>query len=206
MSEIELGGGDFQGFDAKTLRSMFAFRRQVFSDRLGWEVGTHDDLEFDLFDTMNPVYMLARDNSGEIEGCWRLMPTTDIYMLQDTFPQLLRGEDVPCDSHIWELSRFAVDAREVAGPVQAPLNEVTYEMIRRLYEFARTFGINRFVTVTSVALERLLKRTGLPITRLGDGKAQKVGRVLSVACWVEVNQQYADVVYPGQNSSIDQAA
>jgi len=206
MSAIELGGGNFQGFDAETLRRMFAFRRQVFSDRLGWEVGTHDDLEFDLFDTMNPVYMLARDNHGDIEGCWRLMPTTDTYMLKDTFPQLLRGEPVPSDARVWELSRFAVDACEGAGPVQAPLNAVTYEMIRRLYEFARTCGVERFVTVTSVALERLLKRTGLPITRLGDGKAQKVGRVLSVACWVEVNQQFADVVYSGQSQSIDRAA
>ena len=206
MSAIELGGGNFQGFDAETLRRMFAFRRQVFSDRLGWEVGTHDDLEFDLFDTMNPVYMVARDNHGDIEGCWRLMPTTDTYMLKDTFPQLLRGEPVPSDARVWELSRFAVDACENAGPVQAPLNAVTYEMIRRLYEFARTCGVERFVTVTSVALERLLKRTGLPITRLGDGKAQKVGRVLSVACWVEVNQQFADVVYSGQSQSIGQAA
>lgn len=206
MSAIELGGGNFQGFDADTLRRMFAFRRQVFSDRLGWEVGTHENLEFDLFDTMNPVYMLARDNAGEIEGCWRLMPTTDTYMLKDTFPELLRGEPVPSDSHVWELSRFAVDAGESSGPVQAPLNAVTYEMIRRLYEFARTCGVKRFVTVTSVSLERLLKRTGLPIIRLGDGKAQKVGRVLSVACWVDVNQQFADVVYPGQSSSIGRAA
>lgn len=206
MSAIEFGGGGFQGFDADTLRRMFAFRRQVFSDRLGWEVGTQENLEFDLFDTMNPVYMLARDDSGKIQGCWRLMPTTDNYMLKDTFPQLLCGEPVPTDSHIWELSRFAVDACEGTGPVQAPLNAVTYEMIRRLYEFARTCGIKRFVTVTSVSLERLLKRTGLPITRLGDGKTQKVGRVLSVACWVDVNQQFADVVYPAQSSSIVQAA
>jgi acyl homoserine lactone synthase len=206
MSAIELGGGSFRGFDADTLRRMFAFRRQVFSERLGWDVGTHENLEFDLFDTMNPVYMLARDDSGKIEGCWRLMPTTDTYMLKDTFPQLLRGEPVPSDTRVWELSRFAVDACETTGPVQAPLNAVTYEMIRRLYEFARTFGINRFVTVTSVSLERLLKRTGLPIARLGDGKAQKVGRVLSVACWVEVNQQFADVVYSGQRASIEQAA
>ena len=127
-------------------------------------------------------------------------------LLKDTFPQLLRGEPVPSDSHVWELSRFAVDAGESTGPVQAPLNAVTYKMIRRLYEFARTCGVKRFVTVTSVSLERLLKRTGLPITRLGDGKAQKVGRVLSVACWVDVNQQFADVVYPAQSSSIGQAA
>ena len=206
MSMIELGGGHFHRFDADTLRGMFAFRREVFSDRLGWEVGTHEDLEFDMFDTMNPVYMLARGTQGTIEGCWRLMPTTDDYMLKDTFPQLLRGEAVPSDMHVWELSRFAVDAGEHAGPVQAPLNTVTLDMIRRLYEFARTCGVKRFVTVTSVALERLLKRTGLPITRLGDGKAQRVGRVLSVACWVEVNEQFENVVYPPTRSSISRAA
>jgi len=206
MSMIELGGGYFNRFDAETLRGMFAFRHQVFSERLGWEVGTHENLEFDMFDTMNPVYMLARGEQGAIEGCWRLMPTTDDYMLKDTFPQLLRGEPVPSDMHVWELSRFAVDAGENDGPMQAPLTTVTLDMSRRLYEFAQTCGVERFVTVTSVALERLLKRTGLPITRLGDGKAQRVGRVLSVACWVEVNEQFANVVHSGPHASISHAA
>ncbi len=206
MGMIELGGGRFHGFDAETLRGMFAFRRQVFSDRLGWDVGTHENLEFDMFDTMNPVYMLARGEQGVIEGCWRLMPTTDDYMLKRIFPQLLCGEPVPNDLHVWELSRFAVDAGEYAGPVQAPLSTVTLDMVRRLYEFAMTCGVERFVTVTSVALERLLKRTGLPVTRLGDGRAQWLGRVRSVACWVEVNQQFADVVYALPRSSINRAA
>lgn len=206
MSEIVLGGGEFPGFDANTLRGMFAFRHHVFSNKLKWDVETHDNLEYDLFDTMNPVYMLARKSQGAIEGCWRLMPTTGDYMLKDTFPQLLRGEEVPCDPHIWELSRFAVDAGGVDGAVQAPLNSVTMEMIRTLYDFAQARKVERFVTVTSVALERLLKRTGLPIHRLGDGRAQKVGRVLTVACWVEINQQCADAVYPPESRLVHQAA
>ena len=72
-------------------------------------------------------------------------------------------------------------------------------MIRTLYDFAVSNQIKQFVTVTSVALERLLKRTGLPIHRFGDGKAQRVGRVLTVACWVEINEQFANVVYPDSN-------
>ncbi len=31
MSEIVLGGGEFPGFDARTLRGMFAFGHQDFS-------------------------------------------------------------------------------------------------------------------------------------------------------------------------------
>lgn len=206
MSEIVLGGGTFPGFDAITLRRMFAFRHKVFFNKLGWEVETHDELEYDLFDTMNPVYMVARDQQEDIEGCWRLMPTTDAYMLKDTFPELLAGEELPCDPRIWELSRFAVDASADAGSVQAPLNDVTMGMIRRLYEFAQTYRIERFVTVTSVALERLLKRTGLPIHRFGDGKARRIGRVLTVACWVEIDQQFADVVYPPNRVLVGRAA
>ncbi len=197
MSDIVLAGGKLPGLDAGTLRGMFAFRHRVFFNRLGWEVDTRDDLEFDLFDTMNPVYMLAKRPTGNIEGCWRLMPTTDAYMLRDTFPQLLQNDAAPSDPHIWELSRFAVDAcggEETSQ--QAPLNSVTMEMIRKLYDFARENEISQFVTVTSVALERLLKRTGLPIRRFGNGRAQKIGRVLTVACWVDINQQFADVVYP----------
>ena len=192
MSKILMGGGDIPRFDERTLCGMFAFRHEVFFKKLGWDVETHDSMEFDLFDTFNPVYMVAKDEHESIEGCWRLMPTTGSYMLRDTFPQLLRGEQVPCDKQIWELSRFAVDASHDEGNVQAPLNSVTMGMIRSLYDFAVENGIDQFVTVTSVALERLLKRTGLPIHRFGDGKAQRVGKVLTVACWVDINEQFAN--------------
>ena len=196
MSKILMGGGEIPRFDEHTLCGMFAFRHKVFFKKLGWEVETHGNLEYDLFDTFNPVYMVAKDDKESIEGCWRLLPTTGSYMLRDTFPQLLRGEEIPCDKQIWELSRFAVDASSDGGNMQAPLNSLTMGMIRNLYDFAVSHQIDQFVTVTSVALERLLKRTGLPIRRFGDGKAQRVGRVLTVACWVEINEQFANVVYP----------
>jgi acyl homoserine lactone synthase len=196
MSKILMGGGEIPRFDEHTLCGMFAFRHEVFFKKLGWDVETHGNLEYDLFDTFNPVYMVAKDDKESIEGCWRLLPTTGSYMLRDTFPQLLRGEEIPCDKQIWELSRFAVDASSDGGNMQAPLNSLTMGMIRNLYDFAVSHQIDQFVTVTSVALERLLKRTGLPIRRFGDGKAQRVGRVLTVACWVEINEQFANVVYP----------
>jgi len=197
MCKILLGGGDSPRFGQSVLLDMFAFRHEVFYRKLGWEVQTRYQLEYDEFDDMDPVYMVAEDDGGEIEGCWRLLPTVGPYMLRDTFPQLLRGESAPGDSHVWELSRFAVATCEDAAVKQAPLNDVTLEMIRKVYDFAVSHGIREYVTVTSVALERLLKRTGLPIRRFGDGKAQKVGKVLTVACHVDIDDQFRDVVYPG---------
>jgi len=196
MCKIRLGGGDAPRFVQSVLLDMFAFRHQVFYQRLGWDVQTRYELEYDKFDDMDPVYMVAEDDSGEIEGCWRLLPTTGPYMLRDTFPQLLKGESVPGDRHVWELSRFAVAICEGAVVQQAPLNEVTLGMIRKVYDFAVAHDIREYVTVTSVALERLLKRMGLPIRRFGDGKAQRIGKVLTVACHVDINDQFRGVVYP----------
>ncbi len=197
MCKIILGGGDAPRFGQSILLDMFAFRHKVFYRQLGWEVHTRYQLEFDEFDDMDPVYMVAEDEAGGIEGCWRLLPTTGPTMLRDTFPQLLKGESMPCDSHVWELSRFAVASHEDVRAQQAPLNGVTLDMIRKVYDFALDHDIHEYVTVTSVALERLLKRTGLPIRRFGGGKAQKVGKVLTVACHVDINDQFRDVVYPG---------
>jgi len=196
MCKILLGGGDSPRFGQSVLLDMFAFRHEVFFRKLGWEVQTRYQLEYDEFDDMDPVYMVAEDDNGAIEGCWRLLPTTGPYMLRDTFPQLLRGEPAPSDDHVWELSRFAVAAGGDAGYQQAALNDVTLEMIRRVYDFAVGHNIHEYVTVTSVALERLLKRSGLPIRRFGDGKAQRVGKVLTVACHVDINDQFHRVVYP----------
>jgi len=201
MCKILLGGGDAPRFGQRVMLDMFAFRHDVFYRRLGWEVNTRYQLEFDEFDDMDPVYMVAEDDAGEIEGCWRLLPTTGLYMLRDTFPQLLRGEPVPDDEQVWELSRFAVAVHEEAGVQQAPLNDVTLEMIRKVYDFAVEHGIREYVTVTSVALERLLKRTGLPIRRFGDGKAQRVGKVLTVACHVAIDEQFRNVVYPAAHQA-----
>ena len=70
-------------------------------------------------------------------------------------------------------------------------------MLKKIYEFALKNKIERYVTVTSVAVERLFKRTGFPISRFGDGKATRVGKVLSAACWVEINEQFRCAAFEG---------
>jgi acyl homoserine lactone synthase len=174
---------------------MYCFRYKVFYERLGWDVGNENGMERDFYDELDPIYMLARNYQNEIEACWRLLPTTGPYMLKDTFPQLLCGDEAPQDPVIWELSRFAVLPSDSTEQTQATLNLLTFDMIRSVYDFAQQHGIQRYITVTSVALERLLKRTGLPISRFGNHKAQRVGKVLTVACWVDINEQFRNVVY-----------
>jgi len=178
----------------QTMRRMFRFRHRVFHERLGWEVESRNGLEMDRFDALDPVYMVSENVRKEIDGSWRLLPTTGPYMLKDTFPQLLRGEAAPRDPAVWEISRFATLAGGCRERAQANLGQVTFAMIRSLLPFAEAHGIRQYVFVTSVALERLVRRIGLPLRRFGDGQAQRVGKVLSVACWLDVDAEFREAV------------
>ncbi|WP_132971970.1 acyl-homoserine-lactone synthase [Thiogranum longum] len=62
MCKILLGGGDTPHFGQSVLLDMFAFRHEVLYRRLGWDVQTRYQLEYDEFDDRDPVYMLAEDD------------------------------------------------------------------------------------------------------------------------------------------------
>ncbi len=189
MAEIRVGRALDPGMDRGLLDAMFRLRFEVFHRRLGWRVTTRAGREVDGYDRLDPVYMAARRDDGDVVGCWRMLPTTGRYMLRDTFPELLDGEEAPRDPRIWELSRFAV-AQAAPGDHRAALvGNTTLEMIREVIEYADDHGIDAYVTVTSVALERLLRRSGIPLHRFGEGRSRRVGHVNSVACWVPVNDE-----------------
>ncbi len=183
----------------REIHGMFRLRHQVFGERLGWEVENHNGLEKDRFDEMDATYVLSRSGDREITGCWRLLPSTGAYMLKDVFPQLLCGEVPPQRPNVWELSRFAVTSPAGTGDLaQGGISPATRDMLKKLYEFAVKNGIDKYVTVTSVAVERLFRRAGFPMYRFGDGKAQRVGKVLSVACWIDVNDQFRAAAFGGK--------
>ncbi len=195
MYSISLGRTGDPQMDPATLHGMFSLRHTVFKDRLGWDVDCREGLEIDRFDNLDPVYMVVRSPASTVDGCWRLLPTTGPYMLVDTFPELLRGEPAPREGDVWELSRFAVAPVHPQDRRQVSFSLTTFGMMQRVFEFGYENGIERYVTVTSVSLERMLRRIGVPLKRFGDGRATKIGKVLSVACWIEVNEQSRTAVY-----------
>jgi acyl homoserine lactone synthase len=58
-------------------------------------------------------------------------------------------------------------------------------MMQTLFLFARHNKIKRYVTVTTVAVERLIRKLGVNVSRLGA--PIKIGRVLTVACYIEID-------------------
>jgi acyl homoserine lactone synthase len=154
-----------QEFDNELINEMYRLRARVFHGRLGWEIPTIAGMEIDGYDALGPYYMLIQDEDGRLRGCWRLMPTEGPNMLKDTFPQLLHGAAAPVGRHIWELSRWAI---ETGGEEQSfGFTDMTIRAIQEVMRFAQRMGITHYVTVTTTPIERMLRRAGLDISRLG---------------------------------------
>lgn len=168
------------------VNGVYRLRHDTFIDRLGWEINSENGMERDSFDDLNPYHIAIHDQQGDVSGCWRALPTTGDYMLRSVFPELLQGEAVPEGEHIWEISRFAV-RKESAKAVKGYSGGLTLDMIRSLFQFAQANNVQHYVAVTTVGFERILKKLGLTIRRLGEGTSLQIGVERSVAIWVEVN-------------------
>jgi acyl homoserine lactone synthase len=169
---------------------MFRLRYETFVTRLGWDVQSVDGQEIDEFDNDRAHYILAETGGEEVNACWRLLPTLGPNMLRDVFPQLLHGQPAPASADCWELSRFAIatgrlPSAEDAGNPQIGFGELSVGLMRESNRFALANGIARYVTVTTAAIERMLKRQGVNVRRLGP--PIKIGSVLTVACFIEVD-------------------
>ncbi len=169
---------------SKELWDMHRLRAQVFKDRLRWDVPTMSGAEIDGYDALDPYYMLVTEKCGRVRGCCRLLPTEGPYMLRDTFPELLHGHAVPEGRSVWELSRFAI---ETDGMQNFGFAELALKSMREIVSFGDRMGIDRFVIVTTTAIERLLRRTGGKITRLG--LPMRIGVENTVALDIDLGEQ-----------------
>ena len=178
-------------FQNRELWEMHTLRAKVFQGRLGWEVPVLSGMEIDGYDALEPHYMMMREPDsgvlrGILRGCWRLLPTVGPYMLKDSFPQLLHGQPAPCDEHIWELSRFAI---ETGGSGQFGFSEITMESFAAITRYGYEHGIEKYVTVTTTSIERLLRRAGVVTRRFGA--PVQIGVERAVALYVDIPATHA---------------
>lgn len=164
-------------FNRNDLQALHVLRAKVFRDRMGWDVPVLAGMEIDGYDALEPHYMVIRDEANKVCGCWRMMPTEGPYMLKDTFPELLHGAAAPQDKRIWELSRFAI---ETEGDSQYGFAERALVAMRAIVQFADEHDIDKYVTVTTTAVERLLRHAGVETTRMGPPLRIGVERAIAL--------------------------
>ena len=173
--------------DPAILDPIFRLRHEVFKERLGWDVRSVGGRERDDFDTADAIYGAVYDDDGEIEGCFRFLPTTGPYMLKDVFRDLLHGAPAPCDQHVLESTRFAVLPREWRHNRKLGLVDVTAQLLITQLSYCLERGIEKVVSVTDVRFERILKGAGLVCERYGP--PVRIGKMLAVAGWLRATEE-----------------
>lgn len=182
---IQLITEPWYGELSNTLVAMHQLRHRVFKTRLHWDVQVSGDLEIDEYDALHPAYLTQLSDAGRIQGTVRLLPTLGPTMLRDTFPMLLEGQSAPSSADIWESSRFAVDLAADALKGDHGIARATYELFAGMVEFGLSRQLTNIVTVTDARMERILRRAGWPLRRIGN--PLRIGNTLAVAGYLAIS-------------------
>ena len=192
MHAIALHGSQI-GRRLDLLTSMFRLRRRVFKDRLDWTVSVSGDLEIDVYDALNPTYLLVVSDRREVLGCVRLLPTTGPTMLVDTFSHLLGDSTAPRDARVLESSRFCVDTSTHVDLGRGGLSRATFLLFAGMLEEMRRCGAKSIVTVTDARMERILRRAGWPLERLSE--PQLLGQTSALTGFLHDSDQALQAMY-----------
>jgi len=154
---------------------MFRLRARVFHDRLGWDLQVADGKERDEYDDEGPVYLIyADDETREVKGSMRLLPTTGPTVLADFFSDTLPDAVHLSAPTIWECTRFCVDDRILGRGNREELLFTSAVLIAALGEVAIKAGIESILGNFDAGMLRLYRRVGCEVEVLGS--TQRYGR------------------------------
>ncbi|MBW6425749.1 GNAT family N-acetyltransferase [Rhizobium sp. XQZ8] len=160
------------------LEGIYQLRARIFQDRLNWRVSVIGGRERDRYDDLDPNYIVVLGNADDVIGAARLLPAQGPTMLEETFPYLLQRGHLEAHPRMVESSRFCVDTR-TRTTMNGLLHEATLSLFAGIIEWSMSAGYNEIVTATDLKLERLLRRVGWPMQRLGEPRL--IDQVESVA-------------------------
>lgn len=160
--------------------AMHRLRKQVFHDRLRWDVPVKGDWEVDTFDEEDPLYVLSLDELGNLQGSLRLLPTTGPNMLRDVFAEITRESGPVENPHVWESSRFCIRFSGERDQRESNLiSKATVELIAGMGEVGLLAGLDHIVTVYDAFLRRIIRQTGCSEYLIG--KPVRYGRIQTFA-------------------------
>jgi acyl homoserine lactone synthase len=167
--------------------AMHRLRKQVYYDRLNWDVTIAGDHEIDKFDDLNPLYLISLDAGGQVRGSARLLPSTGANTLGDMYPWLL-PDCAPVESAtIWEFSRFCVDPAVETARARRPLDRVTGDLLSGIVEVGILVGLTNVVALYDALVARILKRANCAPTQIGN--VVRIGGTLALAGLLEISEQ-----------------
>ncbi len=151
------------------LRRMFAARKAVFVDLLGWDVPVVDGrFELDELDDGDARYLVVTDAAGAHRASARLLPTTGPHLLGTLFPYLC-ADAPPAGPTIFEITRFCLD-RSLDARARRTARDA---LVLALVDHGLAHGIACYTAIAGLGWSRQILAFGWRCHALGP--AQVIG-------------------------------
>jgi N-acyl-L-homoserine lactone synthetase len=147
------------------LPTLLRLRHREFVERLEYKVPTYNGMEYDQYDTPAAVYMVWRDDQGEIRAGTRISPTNRPYMIKDLWPNTVQFSALPSSPHIWEATRLFID-KDLSKEQHKQAHS---EILCAYLEFALHYGIKNYIGTAPPGLWKYtFLKAGWPVEFLGN--------------------------------------
>jgi acyl homoserine lactone synthase len=167
--------------------AMHRIRKNNFLNKRGWQVPIINEWEIDGYDALCPLYLIYINQHNVVAGSVRLLPTTGLTMINDTFSSLLPDMKRIESPLIWESSRFSVDSDLDTSAGKRGLGRGTAELGLAMNEIGMRTGLTHIVTVYDALMHRVLRRAGCAGQPISE--PQKIGDATTYAVFFEVSAQ-----------------
>lgn len=168
------------------LAQSYQVRHRAFIEKQNWDVPHCYGMEYDTYDTPAAVYLLARNEFGNVLGLTRLIPTLRPYMLDEIWQHMLGDRSGIHADDVWEATRFAVDPRLSPEDRQGVALAITLACL----EFGVANGIKSYFVLSPLAvLRRIIGSGGAGCSYTPLGATETFGRTRVSAAEVTVNEQ-----------------
>lgn len=145
------------------LDAMFADRKRLFVDLLGWNVPVvAGRFEVDQFDDARATYVVASDRRTDHEGSLRLLPTDRPHIL-DTLFAALCPKGVPTGFDTYEITRLCLPTRHHA----IDRLRIRNRLISAMVDHALKVGIRTLTGVVAEPFRRQVLAMGWRADALG---------------------------------------
>ncbi|MGC8201754.1 acyl-homoserine-lactone synthase [Aliiroseovarius sp. PTFE2010] len=167
------------------VKAFLRLRTNVFVDQMSWNLHVHDGLEFEQYDTLAAVYVIAHQH-GKVVGGARLLRTDNKsgiygYMIRDAYlgrleglPRELCEEEPPFDRDTWELTRFIATTGAACSR----------GILMQANDFLRSQNAKKCLFLGPPAFMRMAKFMRFAPRPLGPVSANQDGRFLAFECAV----------------------
>lgn len=175
------------------ITSFMVLRREVFIDEMHWDLGRFalpgsDPIEFEQYDTMDTVYLIAHRDDDVLGGARLLRTDREVgtgrlrysYMIRDAYlghlpglPSDICADDPPVTPRVWELTRLVARSARVG---QAVLNGAN--------DFLKSQGADTCLFLGHLSFMRMARSMGYAPQPMGAVTGNGSGQFVAFSCGV----------------------